>query len=45
MRASNSLARTCSGDIYATVPSVEPGLVRCCSSIVPVAMFADAIWL
>jgi hypothetical protein len=43
VRASTSFARACSGDIYATVPSVEPGLVRCCSSVVPV--FAEAIWL
>ncbi len=27
MRASSSLPRTCSGDMYATVPSVLPGLV------------------
>jgi hypothetical protein len=28
-RASSSRARACSGDMYATVPSVLPGLVRC----------------
>jgi hypothetical protein len=33
VRASNSLPRTCSGDMYATVPSAVPGLVRCCSSM------------
>ena len=27
MRASNSLPPTCSGDMYATVPKAEPGLV------------------
>ncbi len=27
------------------VPSVEPGLVRCCASIVAVIVFADAAWL
>lgn len=42
VRASNSLPLTCSADIYATVPSVEPGLVKCSSSIV-VSVFADAI--
>ena len=31
MRASTSFARTCSGDMYATVPSIMPGLVRCLS--------------
>src|SRR5437868_5830554 len=31
VRASSSFPRTCSGDIYATVPIVEPGLVRCSS--------------
>ncbi len=45
MRASNSLARTCSGDIYATVPSVAPGLVRCCTSAVSVCVSAAAFWL
>ena len=45
VRASSSLPRACSGDIYATVPSVAPGLVRCCSSIVRVSVFADATWL
>src|SRR5262249_9097163 len=29
VRASSSFPRTCSGDMYATVPSVLPGLVRC----------------
>ena len=29
MRASSSLPLTCSGDIYATVPTALPGLVRC----------------
>ena len=43
MRASSSLARTCSGDMYATVPSVAPGLVRCCSSTVQVFVFGDAV--
>src|SRR5712692_7777916 len=28
VRPSSSLPRTCSGDIYATVPSAVPGLVR-----------------
>ena len=28
LRASNSSPRTCSGDMYATVPTVLPGLVR-----------------
>jgi hypothetical protein len=28
VRGSNSLPRVCSGDIYATVPSVLPGLVK-----------------
>ena len=28
LRASNSLARTCSGDMYATVPIIVPGLVK-----------------
>jgi hypothetical protein len=28
VRASSGFARTCSGDMYATVPSVVPGLVR-----------------
>ena len=32
VRASRSLARTCSGDMYATVPSMAPGLVRCAAS-------------
>ena len=41
MRASNSLARTCSGDIYATVPSVVPGLVRCCTSLVNVCVSGE----
>jgi hypothetical protein len=27
------------------MPSAEPGLVRCCSSIVAVALFANTIWL
>ena len=45
MRASSSLARTCSGDIYATVPSVAPGLVRCCSSTVNVCVLADVFSL
>ena len=31
MRASSSCPFTCSGDMYATVPSVLPGLVRCSS--------------
>ena len=31
VRASNSLPSACSGDMYATVPSVMPGLVRCSS--------------
>ena len=30
-RASSGLPSTCSGDMYATVPSVEPGLVSCSS--------------
>ncbi len=29
MRASRSFPATCSGDIYAIVPTAEPGLVRC----------------
>jgi len=45
VRASSSLARTCSGDIYATVPTVAPGLVRCCSSTVNVCVLADTFWL
>src|SRR5260370_19930305 len=45
VRPSSSLARTCSGDIYATVPSVEPGLVRCCSSTVSVMVLTGAIVL
>ncbi len=28
MRASSSFPRTCSGDMYATVPTAVPGLVR-----------------
>ena len=44
VRVSNSLPRVCSGDMYATVPSVVLGLVRCCSSIVRVSPSAD-IWL
>lgn len=35
VRASSSLARAYSGDMYETVPRVEPGLVRSRSSIVP----------
>ena len=31
VRASSSFPRTCSGDMYATVPSALPGLVRCSS--------------
>ncbi|HEX4922353.1 MAG TPA: hypothetical protein VFV92_16625, partial [Candidatus Bathyarchaeia archaeon] len=27
-RASNGLPSTCSGDMYATVPTMEPGLVK-----------------
>ena len=38
VRVSNSFARACSGDIYATVPTVEPGLVKCAS--VRVASFS-----
>jgi hypothetical protein len=45
VRASSSLARTCSGDIYATVPSVAPGLVSCCSSTVNVCVLAAAMLL
>src|SRR5437588_2606197 len=33
VRASSSLPLICSGDIYATVPSAAPGLVRCSSLI------------
>ena len=33
VRASRSLARACSGDIYATVPTADPGLVRSGSSV------------
>jgi hypothetical protein len=31
--------------MYAMVPSVEPGLVRCCSSITAVIVFAEVTWL
>ena len=43
VRASNSLARTCSGDIYATVPTaiINPGLVRCSASTNPVCVLKD----
>ena len=34
VRASNSLPRVCSGDMYATVPSAVPGFVRWSSSMV-----------
>src|SRR5713226_9132504 len=44
VRESSSLTRTCSGNMYATVPSVEPGLVRCCSWIIGVSVLRDAIW-
>ena len=40
VRVSSSFALTCSGDMYAMVPSVEPGLVKCCSST-EVIVFAD----
>src|SRR5207244_2588092 len=43
VRASSSFPLTCSGDIYATVPSVEPGLVRCSSEPIvasPIAMLS-----
>ena len=36
------LARACSGDMQATVPSAVPGLVKCWSSIVAVIEFIDA---
>ncbi len=42
-RASSSLARTCSGDIYATVPIMVPGLVRWSESTV--CVLRDAILL
>src|SRR5579862_5471219 len=42
LRASTSLARACSGDIYATVPSVEPGLVRCSCAMVSALEFEAA---
>src|SRR5215472_16893650 len=38
VRASSSSARACSGDIYATVPNAEPGLVRCASTVTPPAL-------
>src|SRR5437667_12711072 len=41
VRASSSLARTCSGDMYATVPNAVPGLVRCASAI-PVSVASVA---
>ena len=31
VRASSSFPRACSGDMYATVPTAVPGLVRCSS--------------
>ena len=33
MRESSSLPLACSGDMYATVPMAEPGLVRCSSAM------------
>ena len=42
VRASSFLARTCSGDMYATVPSAKPGLVRWDSTSMVVA-FASAL--
>ncbi len=41
--AFKSLARACSGDMQAIVPSVDPGLVRFCSSMVAVIVF-DRLW-
>jgi len=42
VRASKSLARTCSGDMYTIVPSAKPGLVRWDSTSMVVA-FASAL--
>ena len=41
MRASSSFPRACSGDMYATVPTAEPGLVRSFSTPVCVASADD----
>jgi hypothetical protein len=40
VRASSSFPRTCSGDMYATVPSALPGLVRCSSDSMVAALMA-----
>jgi hypothetical protein len=42
VRPSSSFARACSGDMYATVPSVLPGLVRYPGSTSYVASVSDS---
>ena len=51
VRESSSFPRACSGDMYATVPSADPGLVRCCSAsivaivgLVPVPRLSRDFW-
>ena len=45
LHASSSLAFTCSGDMYATVPSIAPGLIRCCGSGLGIAVKESALAL
>ena len=42
VRASSCLPSTCSGDMYDTVPKVDPGLVRCSLTDI---VFAEAMRL